>query len=195
MRAWYLLVDEKTDGIVAASRDPVILNRLRRGILDVRFAWSYAEYDPRTADRTGFRRNELIKLSKDAVTPLLAEKRRLARLRLPAYELWRSFILERINRDASYYDNVDALISQEIQRSSNDALSERLEAFSDTSGMSAAETYAYFSLYERERADARLQLFALAEKFSRQINECSDEGARDAVYADMRRAFTATKAS
>jgi hypothetical protein len=193
MQPWHLLIDETVDGVVIGTRDSVIANHVRRGLLDVRLYWVYETYDPLSEEFTGYRDQKFFILPQTKRTPYFDEKRLLARLRLPAFELWRRTVIDQIRKFATSYDDIDAIIAEEIGRSTYTAPSENLAAYARMSALPIENVYEYFKLYVSERTSIRLMIRALAEKHSLAINACMNQADIAVVCEAMKRDFQGRK--
>jgi hypothetical protein len=193
MQPWYILVDEMVDGIVIGTQDVVIANHLRRGILDVRLLWTREPYNPNSESNTGYGKQGFFKLQHKNITSLFEEKRRLARLRAPAFHAWRALALDHLRKFTTFYDDTDWILTPELGSSTVEAPTENLLTYARMSETSIEETYDYLTLLTQEHTQIRVVIRALAEKHSRAINACVDEAEIASAVARMNKDFAGRK--
>ena len=189
MKPWYLLVDESTNGVLIGVQDPIIVNQLRRGVLDARLFWTRENFDPESDAHSGYKKRALFALAASERTPIFEEKRRVLKLRVPAFEFWRGVIIDQLRKAETFYAIVDPYLAPEIAASTKEKPTELLREYAATIGLPVEEVYEFSRLSVEENAHRRLMLHALAEKHARAINACTDEAqiaaACDAIRADF----------
>ena len=180
----FLLVDETNNGIVGGINDHIIVNYLRRGILDLLIIGTNLYYDPLNPNTAAIdlKTIKFMPLVEAMNTPVFQEKKRLINLREPAFQKWKDVIITQLaTQEVDFYTPMDAAFEQEFSNSSIKNPSEALKDYSVASGMSLTEIYEFYKLQIEENHRHRLITHAFAMKYANKINSCTIQVEMDKI--------------
>lgn len=194
MTPWFLLIDERNDGVLVGVRDSIIANQLRRGVLDARLMWTRQAYDPKSDTCTGYAKKKFFVLPERALNEQFVENRRLVQLRLPAFTLWRTIIIDQLSVRRAHYPEVADVFARELRDGSTaDASSPWMQDYAHAAGVSLSEAHAYAKLLVDEESHRALMIHGRAERHARAINAATDMGAIELALETMRKDFYASR--
>ena len=118
-------------------------------------------------------------------TDLFKKKQELIKVRIPGFLMWRTCIEDAIRLLQDFPFSADSEIQREIDAGSAEEPSRGILDYASASDMSPLEAFNYLKLYVDERSTKRIVLHAIAEKFARQINGCTNTQEVDMVCSTM----------